>query len=205
MPGGKEDTEAMGQFVAACDRIRAETGAAVAVVHHSGKDASRGSRGSTVLPAAVDTAISVVNESGLVTAEVVKARDGASGKTFQFTLAPIELGTDEDGDAVTSCVVIPADGKPVQAKAGRKLSDRQKLAMTALTRLLADRGETPPLTFNLPSGVMTVPLAIWREELGRCGAIERDTKNERQDFRRIREALQAHHYIAMRDEHVWSL
>jgi hypothetical protein len=77
--------------------------------------------------------------------------------------------------------------------------------MSALTRLVADRGEPSPAPFNLPAGVMTVDLGIWREELKRCGAIERDTKNERTDFRRIRETLQANRHIAVRDERVWTL
>ena len=47
MPGGKEDTEDMGKFVAACDEIRLVTGAAVLIVHHTGKDVSRGSRGAS--------------------------------------------------------------------------------------------------------------------------------------------------------------
>ena len=53
MPGGDEGAETMSSLVDAIARIRAETHAGVCVVHHSGKDTSRGSRGSTVLPVTV--------------------------------------------------------------------------------------------------------------------------------------------------------
>jgi hypothetical protein len=88
-------------------------------------------------------------------------------------------------------------------KPARKLSARQGLALSALRRLVADRGAPVPDTFNLPADVIAVPLGIWREELGRCGAIERDAKNPREDFRRIKDVLQARNQIALRDELVW--
>ena len=122
MPGGSESAEDMSKFVQACDRIRCETGATVKLVHHSGKDASRGSRGSTVLPAACDTVIEIKrdNTTKVATAILEKQRDGNTGDLLHFKLDVIELGTDEDGDPITSCVVnqsnAPIDApKPLSA------------------------------------------------------------------------------------------
>lgn len=44
----------VGRFVAGCDRLRDHFGAAVVVVHHSGKDPRQGARGSSALTAAFD-------------------------------------------------------------------------------------------------------------------------------------------------------
>jgi RecA-family ATPase len=46
MAGGNENApDDMGALVRNIDRLRAETGAAVLLVHHTGKDTSRGARG----------------------------------------------------------------------------------------------------------------------------------------------------------------
>ena len=56
MAGGNENApEDMGALVRNIDRLRDETGGAVLLVHHSGKDLSRGARGHSLLRAATDT------------------------------------------------------------------------------------------------------------------------------------------------------
>lgn len=59
----------MGRYIASMKLLRNATGAAVVVVHHSGKDLSKGMRGSTALLGAMDT-----------TVEVERATDGRSIK-----------------------------------------------------------------------------------------------------------------------------
>lgn len=59
----------MGRYIASMKLLRNATGAAVVVVHHSGKDLSKGMRGSTALLGAMDT-----------TVEVERASDGRSIK-----------------------------------------------------------------------------------------------------------------------------
>ena len=64
LPGSDENSATdMGAFVDACDRIRHHTGSAVIGVQHSGKDISRGMRGSSALLGAVDTSIDVKNSA----------------------------------------------------------------------------------------------------------------------------------------------
>jgi RecA-family ATPase len=53
LAGGNENgPEDMGQMVRSMDQIRAETGSWDGFIHHSGKDAAKGSRGHTSLRAA---------------------------------------------------------------------------------------------------------------------------------------------------------
>ena len=59
MSGDENAQQDMNRYVAACDRIREETGATELVVHHVGKDAKRGSRGSTVLPGAIEAEFTI--------------------------------------------------------------------------------------------------------------------------------------------------
>lgn len=102
MGGGDENTSTdMGKFVANCDRIRHATGAALNIVHHTGKDKARGARGSSSLRAATDTEIEI--DVGSLT--MTKQRDGGKAEALKFRLDVLEVGRREDGQAITSCVV----------------------------------------------------------------------------------------------------
>jgi hypothetical protein len=102
MGGGDENASTdMGKFVANCDRVRAATGAALNIVHHTGKDKARGARGSSALRAATDTEIEI--DAGTLT--MTKQRDAGKFNELKFTLDVVEVGRREDGAAVTSCVV----------------------------------------------------------------------------------------------------
>ncbi|MGO4722983.1 MULTISPECIES: helicase RepA family protein [unclassified Inquilinus] len=133
--GGKEESSAadMGAFVKNCDRIREQTGAAVCLIHHLGKDASRGGRGSSSLPAAVDTEIMVERgNDGVTRATVTLQKDGEDGIVFPFKLTSVDVGRDDDGDPITSLIVehIEDDASPFPAKKG--LKDAERNAMDAL-------------------------------------------------------------------------
>lgn len=106
LAGGDENgPEDMGALVAGADAVRLSTGATVVLVHHMGKDETRGARGHSSLKAALDTEIEVSVRDKVHVATVTKQRDLPSGEQFPFTLQVVELGVDQDGDPVTSCVV----------------------------------------------------------------------------------------------------
>lgn len=107
-PGGNENTsEDMTRIVSAISRIRSETGIAVLLVHHSGKDESKGARGHSSLRAATDTEIEIKrpNPTGMGTISVTKQRDGEFPPPTNFTLSQIAIGKTDEGEEVTSCVV----------------------------------------------------------------------------------------------------
>jgi hypothetical protein len=125
MAGGDENSgQAMTAAVASIDAIRAATGAHVAVVHHCGKDESRGARGHSSLRAAVDTEIEVFRPEGqsISTVRVTKQRDLPIGEPMPFSLVPVTLGIDRRGKEITSCTVRHEDAfmAAERGKAGRK-------------------------------------------------------------------------------------
>lgn len=76
MPGGEENSaKDMGIVIGHLDRIREEAGCAVAVVHHTGKDAARGMRGSNALHGAVDTSLEIVGDVHAVNARLVDQKN----------------------------------------------------------------------------------------------------------------------------------
>ncbi len=102
MAGGNENaSEDMGAFIRNVDAIRERTKSHVMIIHHTGKDQSRGARGHSSLRAAADTEI-LIKESR---ATIQKQRDMDIRDPIGFHLRPISVGADEDGHAVTSCVV----------------------------------------------------------------------------------------------------
>lgn len=110
MPGGNENaSEDMGALIHRCDLIHRATGAMVLLIHHSGKDATRGARGHSSLRAACDAEFRVVKDpdTGQRWLEVGKQKDGREGDQYGFRLDPVMLGEDEDGDPIVSCVATP--------------------------------------------------------------------------------------------------
>lgn len=159
MGAGDENTaKDMGQFIANVDFIRAETGAHVLVIHHSGKDTTRGARGSGALRGAVDTEIELTRADSVITATTRKQRDMPGDAAFNYTLRSVFLGYDEDGDAVTSCVVEPTEAAP---KRGPKITGQAKIALQAFGDALAHHGimKTGDL---FPTDRQCVSLDHWR-------------------------------------------
>lgn len=102
--GDENSAKDMGGLNAAIAALIENTGACVLLVHHSGKDASRGARGSSALLGALDTEIQI--DDGQL--RPTKQRDFELCPPIGFKLAPVLVGTDEDGDPVYSCTVEPA-------------------------------------------------------------------------------------------------
>jgi hypothetical protein len=118
-------------------------------------------------------------------------------------LERVELGTDVDGDPITSLVVRPAERSPTARNVTRKLSDRQRLALVALDECAAAKGTPAPTELQLPARTIVVQLNAWREELYRKGVLDRDAKSPREEFKRVRQQLQARSLIGVNGELVW--
>ncbi len=140
------------------DLIRAATGAHVMLVHHSGKDATRGARGHSALRAAIDTeiALSRDEDSGIITATVAKQRDGATGAAFRFKLRRVTLGVDDDGDEVTTCTVAPLRDEATPSH-HRAPSEAEAVALAALDTLATRGAVTAGGAFRLPKISGNVP------------------------------------------------
>jgi AAA domain/Primase C terminal 2 (PriCT-2)/Bifunctional DNA primase/polymerase, N-terminal len=114
-----ENSSEMQQALTACRELRAATGAMVILVHHAGKDASKGARGWSGMRAAVDFEIEVTrNADNTREARVSKQKDGSDGARFGFRLVSTALDgvIDEDGEQVWSCYVEPVELEALPTK-----------------------------------------------------------------------------------------
>lgn len=104
--GDENSAAEMGAFVRSCDRIREATGATVLVVHHSGKDAEKGARGSSALRAACDFEFKVTSSGKKVTKlTCTKAKDSDPIEDMGFKLEAVEIGrNDSKGRPMVSLV-----------------------------------------------------------------------------------------------------
>lgn len=106
-PGMDENSGAdMSLALRGAKTIQAATGGLVVLVHHSGKDTAKGMRGHSSLRAALDAAIEVSRDGECREWKVEKSKDGADGQVSPFRLRVVDLGIDDDGEQVTSCVVV---------------------------------------------------------------------------------------------------
>lgn len=150
-PGMDEnDSKEMGLAIAATKAIQAEIGGLVLLVHHTGKDATKGLRGHSSLRAALDVVLEVTRQDERREWKLEKAKDGEDGKVHAFHLDVVELGDDAEGWPVTSCVVVPEE-TPADAirKAAPPGGGNQRIAWDALGELLKasrhfGQGKAPP-------------------------------------------------------------
>ena len=139
----------MGEILEAAKRLQSLTGGLVTLIHHTGKDATKGLRGHSSLFAAMDSAVEVSRDGDRREWKIAKAKDGADGDAHPFKLQIEALGIDDFGDAVTSCVVVPdhaaRDVRAVKLPQG----GNQRVVLDALRPMFKDgisgKPGTPPL------------------------------------------------------------
>lgn len=160
MPGGNENAgEDVGRVLKHCRGIHTATGAMVLLVHHSGKDASRGARGWSGLKGATDVELEVVRVDERRSLTVSKMKDGpGEGKEYSFRLNTVVLGFDADGDEVTSCFVEATEGgSSVRKVAKARLGQFEQAVVDAVEELAGLSNEPAPLDEVLQLAIGKVP------------------------------------------------
>ncbi len=129
--GSESRDEDMSRYIQAADAIREAFKCAVVLVHHCGIEASR-PRGHTSLTGACDAQIAIKRDhAGVICTTLEWMKDGPEGVEVYSKLEPVEVGMDDDGDVISSCVVVSAE--PSVAKApGANLTNNQATMLALL-------------------------------------------------------------------------
>ena len=144
----ENSTRDAGIFINNAERLAHELNALVIVVHHSGKNVDNGMRGSSALLGAVDTVLKVAKRDDYIWLNIEKQRDGSDNMGFSFQLKPVDVGTDQDGESVTTCVLDKittlqrSDAKSLNSKK-QTLNDRK--FTVSLDQCLKSHGREVPL------------------------------------------------------------
>ena len=137
-PGADENSSVdMGKLIAAAKQLQSLTGGLVCLVHHTGKDTTKGLRGHSSLYAALDGAVEVTATDTRKAWSVAKSKDDVTGDAHPFKMGIVHVGTDDEGDEITSCVIVPDDSAEAIKQAKRPtLRSNQKIANEAIGEAL---------------------------------------------------------------------
>lgn len=139
-PGADENSSVdMGTVISNAKVLADAVDGLVILVHHSGKDQTRGMRGHSSLHAALDSVIEVVNGPSGRSWRVTKSKDGESGVAHGFELVPYVVGQDEDSEDITSCAVRSAL-TGTNAKRSGPTGKNQIAALQVMSGLASTRG-----------------------------------------------------------------
>ena len=124
----------------------------VLLVHHTGKDATKGGRGSSVQRADFDFQIEAQRDGDTIYWQTAKERDEADDQSVRFKLKLYpDVVQDEDGRWQSSCVAVPEtdlpedEQKTLKAVAtkgkGRRMSDRTRNALRVFDEAIRKHGK----------------------------------------------------------------
>jgi hypothetical protein len=165
-------------------RIGDAIAALVVPIHHYGKNAAVGLRGASAWRANADFVLSVMADidpqTGNVTNRqlaIAKDRDGAQGPLTGFTLKPVELGTDELGNAWGSMVAIAHESA---AKPASDWPPALSVFRQALQTALAD-GAFDDRPFPNGPTLRVVFLHLVRDEFAKITHVDSASEEKRQE------------------------
>ena len=139
--GSESKDEDMAQYIAAAEELASAFSCVVPIVHHCGIDASR-PRGHTSLSGAVEVQLAVKREGeGQFSVTVELAKDGPEGDRLLSHLEQVEVGTDPDGDPITTCVVVEDAVEAMAPRARVKLKGAPAVAFDLLRKAIDEAGE----------------------------------------------------------------
>jgi phage/plasmid primase-like uncharacterized protein len=208
--GGDEIGSDMVTYVNNVGHIQARFNCTTMVIHHRPKDsANETPRGHGSLWGACDTILLVEDMGGIKQAKVTKQKDAEAGPPALFTLQVVELGEDEKGRPVTSCIVVPSDTELMQTGPSIKLSDGQRIALDQLQIAIDQAGgyadhNVPENAFLGGRSTRVVRVSEWlsRTTSAMAGP-DKDADTLARTIRRYRERLQKLQIIGIHGDFVW--
>lgn len=96
----------MRDYVRAADLIRSSLCCAVLIVHHGGKDGSKGPRGHSSLTGDIDASFEVTASDTGHRITCKKQKDADNPEPLGFRLEAVPVGRGADGEMETSCIVV---------------------------------------------------------------------------------------------------
>jgi AAA domain len=136
--GGGDEDKARDQNRAAANlrNVQTRIDVHIALTGHTGKDETKGQRGSNAPRGDVD------KENIFKDGEVIRTKnnDGREGRLFSYRMEVVVVGIDEDGEEISTAIV--ADDDPGSRTASRRagLNKTQRRAMELLDRALIEKG-----------------------------------------------------------------
>jgi hypothetical protein len=210
--GGGDENSARDVNMAATNlrRLHEQADLHIALIGHTGKDESKGSRGSNANQGDWDVDFRIAKkDDGIKTVRIEKANDQEEGPVTAFRLEQVKIGVGEDLEDIRTSILsaeIPTVTTARNNGGEDRLSDREALALRALSHCLAEHGINPELPGFSDAEGHVCPVKTWRDELISRGLLEKQASGgHRTQFQRLRLALERKGQIGQKDGYVWLL
>jgi AAA domain len=157
----------------------------VLILHHFGKDQSRGGRGWSGLRASLDFEIEIDRDEDLRILRVTKSRDGSDQQpACCYRLHGRILGQNNYSEDVTAVVVEHLADEEI-ARRGKRFSSIAHATLNVLWEMIKDREQSHPMPDD--PGLRCVILADWEKACAGPGVIS-TCQRERDRIRKFRAA-----------------
>ncbi|MBL8421652.1 MAG: AAA family ATPase [Dechloromonas sp.] len=198
-------------FLQSLDAMRAEFGAAVLIVHHSGHAESGRGRGSSSLRAAVDHEYLLTKHAdGRRELTCTKAKEAEPAPAMWFDLQHVDLDWPDGKGGLQSSAVLASASEPTpEANYDKtaKLTGALRIAHKALLDALAtdweDTGESIKAEFGDRSPARVVHEDVWRNRCYMAGVSDGDQGAKQKAFIRARKALIDRGIVSTWDSCYW--
>lgn len=179
------------------------------IVHHTGKDATKGARGASAFTANVDFSYQLerTNNPMQTTMSCIKNKDGEpfSGIVMTAEVIPLDI-IRQDGKEATSLVLrLSDDSEKAKAKT-RELTKLQQTMLTEMMRVIEEKGIQPPngVLERFPDSQYNVPKKVIDEQTLKHDIHKIITSsNKTTSFRQTTEALIAAKKLGFYDGFYW--
>jgi len=220
MSGGgfnENSSEDMGGFITQAGKIQAIYLCAMLLIHHSGKDITKGLRGHSSLLGAVDTELEIQRQDSVINSAdtsvvgnailtVTKQKDGADSITVGIEVVNVEIGESALGfETITSLAVRPnpeiANSRPKGTKNNSGSGGNQKIELDSLYKAIKAKG-----SYRVVDGTnrFGVSLDDWKDEFWNIkGCTEDDKAAFKKAWLRARERLVAVNKVTIGSNWVW--
>ncbi len=183
--GDENSAQDIGKLIKTLKGVARRTGAHVAVAHHVGKDPGKGGRGSSRLLGDFDAEFIVAD--GLL--KITKLK-GGDKKPISFDIQSVEIGRDEEGDPLTSTLIVPSH-------TSRAFTLRPVKPGSVPAKALATIED---LARSKPGAA--IPASDWQAEFAKCHYAKSPRKTASRAFDRARDALLSAGRISIENGHV---
>ena len=174
------------------------------IVHHSGKDISRGARGHSSLKGAVNTEIELTVEGTIRIASNKKQRENARQPYVAFSLKTVVVGKDTDAEDITSCVVEVSDVDLAKLRKRKPLSGNNEIALQALRDAIRTTGFRLTDNPDFPASRSLVTIEAWRRAFFlKREAEDVKTQSVAKSFERAQRHLIDNDYVRKEGDRVW--
>jgi hypothetical protein len=220
MAGGEfneSSSEDMGGFITQTGKLQEIFECALLVIHHTGKDISKGLRGHSSLLGGCDTVLEIQRQDSVINSadpsvignailKVSKQKDGADSIEVGIEVVLVEIGTSTLGFEITTSLAIRhnqdiAGGNSKAGKNNAGFGLNQRLEMDSLMKVIKAKGSYREVDGTSRYGVS---LDDWKAEFWSMkGCTEEDKPTFKKAWLRARERLVSVNKVVIGSGWVW--